>query len=111
MSVLATAIEDARAFASSQDLTTWSDVFGKALAILEAESPEIPYHPDLLPEEVDLSCRRLMAAAASAYVFGGMGSWNDMWFEDDAAASYQDITRSLYQAVMFAIDAAANQVD
>ena len=52
-----------------------------------------------------------MAAAVSAYVFGGMGSWNDMWFEDDAAASYQDITRSLYQAVMFAIDAAANQVD
>lgn len=110
-SVLAAALEDARAFASSQDLTSWRHVFDGASAALESESPEIPYHSDLLPEQADLGRRRLMAGAASAYVFGGMGSWNDMWFDGETAASYERITRSLYQAVMFAIDAAANQAD
>ncbi len=29
-----------------------------------------------------MDARQLMAAAAQAYVFGGMGSWNDMGFEN-----------------------------
>lgn len=108
--VLAAALEDARAFASSQNLMPWRDVFDRASSLLESESPEIPYHSDLLPEQAGLARRRLMAAAAWAYVFGGMGSWNDIWFDGDTV-QYEHVSRSLYQAVMFAIDAAANRAD
>ena len=52
-----------------------------------------------------------MAAACKAYVFGGMGPWNDMSFDGDAGVEYDAVTRSLHQAVMTAIDVAANDAE
>jgi hypothetical protein len=47
--------------------------------------------------------------ASQAWVFGGMGSWNDLGFPDAADNDrYRAVTAGLYDAVLGAIAAAAN---
>jgi len=105
-------IEAALEFATShQDLSTWVGVFEEALALGQDEEAEIPYHPDLLPPGTDSSRRRLLAAASQAYVFGGMASWNDTWFDGEHGTAYDQVTRSLYASVLTAVEAATNCAD
>lgn len=48
--------------------------------------------------------------AAQAWVFGGMGSWNDLGFSDaDSHHRYQEVTRRLYDGVLRAFVATVNQ--
>lgn len=83
--------------------------FVEARELLVASDPVIPYHLDLVPASWDLTGRRLLAAAACAWVFGGMGSWNDVYFEDDVQGhAYATVSRELYAALTSAITAAAN---
>jgi hypothetical protein len=47
--------------------------------------------------------------AQAAWVFGGMGSWNDLGFaENDLQRQYEQITRELFTAVLQACVSAAN---
>jgi hypothetical protein len=51
----------------------------------------------------------LLDAAASAWVFGGMGSWNDVYFDDERlAGDHRRISAALWDAVLQAIQAATN---
>ncbi len=88
----------------------WADCFSKSLQFLDSPDPVPPYHLDLLPDTgFDLEARQVMAAAAQAYVFGGMGSWNDMGFTDMGLnEEYQRVTRELYEAVKMSIVWASN---
>jgi hypothetical protein len=88
----------------------WADCFSKSLQLLDSPAPVPPYHLDLLPDTgFELEARQVMAAAAHAYVFGGMGSWNDMGFaEEDLSSEYQRVTRELYEAVKMSIVSASN---
>ena len=53
--------------------------------------------------------QQLAAMAARAWVFGGMGSWNDLGFELRAVeAEYDEVSRNLYAAVLLALLASAN---
>jgi len=47
-------------------------------------------------------------ASRSAWVFGGMGSWNDMGFEGAAREEYESVSEDLYQTVNDTIVAAVN---
>lgn len=109
---LAAALLRAERFARAAGEATlvWAEWFSKALALLEDASPATPFHPDILPPEgYGLEARQLMAAAAQAYVFGGMGSWNDVWLKDEGARrEYDDVTAELYDAVKLATVAAPN---
>ncbi len=50
-----------------------------------------------------------MAASVAAFVFGGMGSWNDTGFADrEMQARYERVTRQLYIAVMDGLVTAVN---
>lgn len=99
-------------FARSNDVDFWPGWLAGARELLTNEAPEIPYHPDLVPRDVDLSRRRLIAGATKAYVFGGMGSWNDIGFTDSAVQErYEILTALLYRSVMIAVDAATNAAD
>lgn len=90
-------------------LTMFADSFVEARDSLAAFDPEIPYHPDLVPPSWDVRARQLLAAAARAWVFGGMGSWNDVYFEyDSTGKTYAAVSDELYSALTTAIAAAAN---
>jgi hypothetical protein len=84
---LTKALEAAREFAMQQDLDTWPAWFERALT-----SSDIPYYPDMLPSAYTSEARHLAAMAAQAWVFGGMGSWNDLGFGDRAVeAEYEEV--------------------
>lgn len=101
---LTTALEAARDFAMRQAMDTWPAWFERALTV----SDDIPYHPDMLPSAYTSEARHLAAMAAQADVFGGMGSWNDVFFADNAAAEYEAVSRNLYNAVQLALVASVN---
>lgn len=101
------ALGAAREFAVSQGLAEWRDAFGAAL---EGRAPAEPDDLDLLPEAAyPTESRGLVATASRAWVFGGMGSWNDLSFGDpDVRARYEQVSEGLYRSVLAALVAATN---
>lgn len=103
--VLAEALRAAKSFAAGQDLPEWAGWFDRALA----GDGSIPVHPDMLPPGWPEGQRHLAAMAAQAWVFGGMGSWNDLTFGDPGVeAEYGEVSRCLYAAVLAAFAASVN---
>ena len=49
----------------------------------------------------------MIAMASRAWVFGGMGSWNDVWVKGDTER-YGRLTRRLYDSVLTALLAGVN---
>lgn len=107
---LATALEEAETFAREQGVDEWSAVFSAAARLGDVVDPVPPFHPDMFPATAfGRAARRLLAMATRAYVFGGMGSWNDVGFATpEATESSERITRELHAAVLDAFVAAAN---
>jgi hypothetical protein len=72
------------------------------------------YHKDLSPEgdlpEGDLpeAASILLDAVQSAWVFGGMGSWNDMGFEGPDQKEYSCVSELLFHAINETIEAATD---
>jgi hypothetical protein len=95
---------------SEVDLKGWVDIFTKAINLLDSENAIAPYHPDMLPVSgFSIETRQILAAAAQAFVFGGMGSWNDLGFEKpEVQKEYEEVTKTLYQAVKMSILMASN---
>ena len=107
---LSAALTAAAELASSEpSLGQWVDVFRTAMAA-GAGNPASDAYERLLPERgFSDEARRLLAMAGWAWVFGGMGSWNDVVPEGEAArARYDEVSEELYQAVLHAIEAATN---
>ncbi len=107
---LASVLADADAFAGGAGLETWRDGFRAAREKLDADPVTFQYHGDLLPSVgYGRQARRLLSACEHAWVFGGMGSWNDLGFRDaDLQGRYETITRTLYTAVLSGIVVATN---
>lgn len=102
---LAEALGAARSFAVRHGLPEWADWFGRALA----SDGNIPFHADMLPPGWPEGHRQLGATAAQAWVFGGMGSWNDLAFADPGVeAEYGEMSRCLYAAVLAAFAVSVN---
>ena len=95
------ALRRAGQFAGRQELPTWARVF--------ADAHQQPA-PDLFPPSwPDPDGPRLAGTALAAWVFGGMGSWNDLGFADgEVQREYEQITADLFDAVMRACVAAVN---
>jgi hypothetical protein len=104
------ALHDAKTFSEKANLSFWGEWFTEALGLLSHPTPVIPHHPDLLPPDFQtLSSRQLLASACKAWVFGGMGSWNDVCFESASLRNdYDSVTARLYQAVVNAVGAVTN---
>lgn len=102
---LRAALDAIRGFAEADsDIAEWATWFTEALRLLDAPEPVIPYNPDLAPEGLPLESRQLLAAAVKSWVFGGMGSWNDIAYSDAArGAEYDQRTDELYRSVLAAI--------
>lgn len=85
--------------------SNWPDIFRAAIDVLNDRKPEnfVPYLS--FPGEVmGAEQLRLLQAADKAWVFGGMGSWNDLGYEsDERQLKYEAVSNQLYQAVNVAI--------
>lgn len=106
------AVSQAEKFAKRSDVnaSNWANWFTKSLEILDSSSPTTPFHPDMLPlSGFTLEARQVLASAAQSYVFGGMGSWNDMGFQkSEINKEYERVTKELYEAVKLSIVMASN---
>ena len=101
------AVSRAKAFAPR---TIWAQYFAGSLEALESPAPVFSFG-DMLPSSgFPLEARQLLAAATRAYVFGGMGSWNDLPLPNDPEVikEYEEISTELYAAIQFAIVMASN---
>ena len=98
----------ARAFAAP-NLPDFVEPFDHALAALDGREPGPSYYDDMLPPSYPPSAQRVVAACAHAWVFGGMGSWNDAGFSEEALNDeHSDLSRRLWQAITSAVVAAVN---
>lgn len=98
-------------FAFKKNLQSWGEQFEKAKLTLDSLTPESNYyHTDLIPvDKYSLIARQIIFSAGSAWVFGGMGSWNDLGFdskEDNEA--YDRLSEQLYSNINEAIIAGTN---
>lgn len=52
------------------------------------------------------AARQVFAAAVGAWVFGGMGSWNDFFVEDENLRQrYEEVSESLFRSALAAFEA------
>jgi hypothetical protein len=98
------ALDAATTFAGAEGMHEWQQRFVEAKSTLDLGPVAIPYHPDLLVRSAD-DAHRLAAASAKAWVFKGMGSWDDLKIP---RAEYRKVTAALYDAVLDALAAAVN---
>ena len=104
------ALAHAEEFASRAELEPWGAIFARARRQWSDPAAKAPYHQDLFPDHCySQASRRLASMAQAAWVFGGMGSWNDLGFpESKIHSQYEQVSRDLFAAVMLACVASAN---
>ena len=104
------ALEDIGTFASSHGLNNWRERFDDARYQLAADAPVLPYHPDIAPAgALSLPRTRLLAGAMMAWIFGGVGSWDDIGLDDlHGRSRMAQETRRLYETVIDAFLAVTN---
>jgi len=101
------ALERVLAFAAERHVQPWARLFEAALrggddGFVSELLPPAGYAPE---------ARLLMAMAAAGWVFGGMGSWNDLVFTGPDGDLYEDVTSALYAAVLEGVATATNAFD
>jgi hypothetical protein len=100
--VLGAALQRIEAFAATiADLDGWRRRFADARAHLDSGGDAFELQPELFPANaLSTAALRLFAASEHASVFGGMGSWNDLWIEDQAQqAEYEVVSTALARAI------------
>jgi hypothetical protein len=101
-------LQDAISFSTKHKL---DDGFGKAFAsgysaLKAANEPELD---GIAPKgQLPLPASRLLAASQAAWVFGGMGSWNDLGFEGDEQQKYEAISERLFRLMTSSLLAGTN---
>ena len=107
---LRAALADILTFARAHDTGEFSTCFLTAIESLDGAKAGQPLPAELYPPNVlSIEAVAVLDAARKAWVFGGMGSWNDMRFEGEIGREYERVSSRLYAALTRAICAAANQ--
>jgi hypothetical protein len=76
----------------------WAVNFNNALSALETFEPSAS--DEFLPAGIySKEARQLIEGAFASWVFGGMGSWNDMSFDGDNQDRYQLLSGDLYSTL------------
>lgn len=94
----------------AEDIHKWGEYFVKSQELLDSSDPVIPYYTDLLPPSgYAIEARQIIAAASQAYVFGGMGSWNDLSFKNSEVQNeYEKLSKDLYEIIKLTLAMASN---
>jgi hypothetical protein len=104
------ALEDIHAFSKKHNCGGFTACFARAIETLDSlGATRSGYHKDLAPAGVlpELAIY-LLDACQSAWVFGGMGSWNDMGFDGKDQVEYDRVSEQLFTALNETIQSAAN---
>ena len=89
----------------------WNEIFIKAKNILDYELTEnAGLYQDIFPSNnYSLTALQLLFSAREAWVFGGMGSWNDLGFSNkEDNETYEKLSEELYLNLIHAIIVAIN---
>lgn len=106
---LLAAVSATRDLADRLGWRDWAHWFDEVVAAGAATRPTARFHDDALPMSAVLPRRQLFVIASGSYVFGGMGSWNDLAVPDpESEDQYQRTSAELYTAVLQAVAAAVN---
>ncbi len=108
---LTQALREVHSFSTRQDCGGFTQCFADAFDTLDSGGTNLHgYHKDLAPTGyLPDQARTILDACQKAWVFGGMGSWNDMGFDGETQKEYERVSEQLFQAVNQAISQAANQ--
>jgi hypothetical protein len=103
-----TSLEAIHAFSLREDCGGFTDCFARALKALDDPTADVGYHKDLaVPDQLTREASSILKASMSAWVFGAMGSWNDMGFDGVTREEYENVSESLFRILNEAIAAAA----
>ena len=94
---LRAALDESETAARDLGETGWAEWFAQA----RDANGAFRFHPDMVPPDFPDDRRRVAAMAEQAWVFGGMGSWND-------AIGDAPVAHRLYGAILTAFAAAVN---
>ncbi|MGC9779751.1 MAG: hypothetical protein HZR80_10955 [Candidatus Heimdallarchaeota archaeon] len=101
-------LNDLVEFTKKNELTNWIEVFQNALNYLSIENPSKLIEDDYLPTGCySLEAKQILAACDQAWVFGGIGSWNDVVHVHDYDL-YRRLTANLYDTLCNSIVSAIN---
>ena len=106
---LRSALTGTRDFADEHELALWSEWFQRALDCTNSSKPiSFPDYVDFISlDSYPEKAQRLFAAAYHGWVFGGMGSWNDLSFEMNSENDrYHALSAELFAAINDAIQQA-----
>jgi hypothetical protein len=105
---LTEALIDIAEFSRRESCDPFTELFETALSSLSSTA-RAGYHQDLAPPGVlTESEARVLDACQPAYVFGGMGSWNDRVFDGTKGEEYERVSERAFLAIHHAIPAAVN---
>jgi hypothetical protein len=107
---LRASLQNIHEFALRINCGGFAEYFLRALDTLENKSnPSKLYHRDLAPDGLlSPQAARILEACQHAWVFGGMGSWNDMVFEGEEQQRYDSVSERLFKSLHAAIPSATN---
>lgn len=86
----------------------FADDFAKAIDALDGATPANSSLDFLNLTELGADARRLFAASVQGWVFGAMGSWNDIGVEEGLSTRYEETSEALFSALQRAATAVAN---
>jgi hypothetical protein len=98
------------AFAARRRLEFWATCFRRGIDRLHSDSvPEGGSFYDMPRSWLPAEAWRILDAAQAGWVFGGMGSWNDIGFEEEALnAEYRALSERLYSTLCNGVCEATN---
>jgi len=107
---LRSALAEICAFSEKHDCSGFTACFVRAIETLDSGGAKRHgYHKDLIPNGAASGLATyLLDACQSAWVFGGMGSWNDMSFERAEQTEYDRVSEQLFNILNETIQTAAN---
>jgi hypothetical protein len=99
-----------QSFAELHRLDGFARCFLNARKALVASEPlSTVCHSDIAPSgTLRREAQALLAAAQAGWVFGGMGSWNDLGFDGEDQLTYNALSDQLYAALNRAVVEATN---
>jgi len=103
------ALREIHGFSERHSCGAFTNAFEQAISSLTSPQRH-GYHKDLSPPGLlPNRAEAVLDAAQSAWVFGGMGSWNDLGFEGENVKEYERVSDQLFRKLTEAICVATNE--